>query len=69
MQAKCVGSVTRVEPYILIDGIYYGTWSGYCVMMNINEIILTFRTDKGVRGLNIPVQITVSKGQITVDTI
>lgn len=42
------------------DGVYDGLWGGWEV--EIIEYGLTFRVDAGVRGINIPVIITVNDG-------
>lgn len=51
------------------DGTYHGRWGGYEVEMTINGSRVTFRTEDGVRGLNIPVTVVVKDGMADVQAI
>lgn len=48
------------------DGTYEGNWSGYEVRFEFDGKVCRATTIKGVRGLNVPCEITVQGGHITV---
>jgi hypothetical protein len=50
------------------DGVYEGMWGGYEVRMKVNGNAIKFNTNSGVRGLNIPVTVTVTNGEAEVKT-
>lgn len=51
----------------LPDGQYLGKWGGYSVRVEADGQVHTMQTKDGVRGMNIPCTVSVSKGQATVE--
>lgn len=51
--------------YIMPDGIYEGKQSGYEV--EISTLGIWFKTEHGLRGVNIPVVITVKNNEAKVE--
>jgi ribosomal protein L11 len=47
------------------DGNYSGTWGGYIINVKIKDKEYQMKTEKGVRGINIPVVVTVKDGKAT----
>ncbi len=47
-----------------IDGIYSGEISGYWVTFIVASSLYSFEVSDGVRGIHIPVNITIQKGDI-----
>jgi hypothetical protein len=48
------------------DGLYEGVWGGYTVEMTVMGCLVTFQTNNGVRGMNVPVYVQVKDGVATV---
>lgn len=49
------------------DGIYKGTQSGYEVEILVNDKRVKFHSGRGLRGINIPVTVTIKDGRATVN--
>jgi len=47
------------------DGEYKGFWGGYNVRFTINDQNFEFESESGVRGMNIPVIVSVKNGVVT----
>ena len=45
------------------DGSYVGVQGGYEVEMDVKGQMVIFRTEKGVRGIDIPVKVMVTDGE------
>lgn len=69
------GEVVKIEriqtlsPSQLPEGVYLGTWSGYTIEVAIGGVLHRLDTSTGVRGLNVPCEVTVSGGHIGVTTV
>ena len=49
------------------DGEWTGTWSGYSVKAKCGHGLWTFRTDEGIRGIDVPCIVKARCGVITVE--
>lgn len=47
------------EGVLVPDGVYYGKLSGYKAQFLFADSIYSFEVENGVRGINIPVEITI----------
>ena len=62
-KAKC-------EPVQVSDGVYDGTWSGYNVKFQVGEVVFETTTiDIGIRGIDVPVNVIVHEGEVSVEVI
>src|SRR6185437_9038493 len=50
------------------DGAYSAVWSGYVVLMDVGGKQIEFQATDGVRGINVPVTVTVKDGVAEVRT-
>jgi hypothetical protein len=48
-------------------GIYFGKWSGYFVIVTVENYNYSLQTRDGVRGINIPVKVTATKDKILLE--
>jgi len=46
------------------DGVYGGIQSGYEVEILVNDKRVRFHTERGLRGINIPVTVTIKDGDL-----
>lgn len=51
-----------MEPVNFRNGTYSGVWGGYVIEVNIRDKKIELTTETGVRGLNIPVLVTLVDG-------
>ena len=49
----------------LPDGIYFGKWGGYMIIVQYNEKTYELKTEEGVRGINISVVVSIKDGVAT----
>lgn len=49
----------------LPDGIYLGTWGGYCIDLKYKDKFYELSTEDGVRGVGIRVVVTIKDGEAT----
>ncbi len=66
MQSTSTG--TFWQQATIPDGVYDGIWSAYEVKMTVNGNAVKFNVKSGIRGLNIPVAVTVTDGVAKVRT-
>lgn len=66
MQSSSTG--TFWQQATIPDGVYDGIWGGYEVKMKVNGTAVKFNTKSGVRGINIPVTVTVTDGEAKIRT-
>lgn len=59
---KYVGE--EMEKHDLPDGTYQGKQSGHVVELFFLDFMYEVEVDCGVRGINVPVTITISNGEI-----
>lgn len=57
------------QPATIPDGTYQGTWGGYKIEAKIRGKDYEMTTDDGVRGINVPVVITIKDGEATFVTL
>lgn len=48
------------------DGTYAGTWSGYEVAFSADGLRYKADTQVGIRGMDVPCEVTVINGEITI---
>lgn len=53
----------------LPDGLYNGLWSGYVIKLKHNKETYELTTENGVRGINIPVTVSIKKGKLNLNII
>jgi len=49
----------------LPDGIYTGTWGGYCIVVRYKDKSYELTTEEGVRGMGFKVVVTITDGVAT----
>lgn len=62
------GEITR--PLNLPDlpnGRYDGLWSGYQVIVNLEDEQIKLKTKNGVRGINVPCIVIVDNGNVRIE--
>lgn len=57
------------QPATIPDGIYQGIWGGYKIEVKIKDKTYEMTTEEGVRGINVPVIITIKDGEATFVTL
>ena len=53
----------------LPDGIYTGTWGGSIITLRYQDVWYELKTKEGVRGMNIPVVVTIKNSIATFDQL
>lgn len=66
MKSECQNPVRKIKR--LRDGKYPGRWSGYQVEFHVAGIEHNAEVVKGIRGIDIPCEVTVVNGAISVET-
>ena len=53
----------------LPDGIYIGTWGGYCIDFRYKDKTYELETEEVVRGMDIVVAVIIKDGEVTFEEI
>lgn len=48
----------------VLDGTYEGLWGGHSLRFRVGSDEFLCETDRGIRGMNVPVTFTVSGGDV-----
>ncbi len=62
-------NISRAEQSPPLDGEYVGKWGGYKVVFQGSDGLYHGTTIDGVRGIEIPVIVTIKDGKATVEIV